>query len=273
MFKEAAVKNIVLALLVSFGLLAGPPAGAVTFGQPDGNAHPFVGTLLFKRADGYFSCTATSLSATVLLTAGHCTESAGETNLRTWASFAPSISFAGIGGYPSIDAFFDDPINGWVKGTPIPHPQYDDFAAFPRTFDIGVVLLDQAVPHATYGVLAPLDFLTTIHKSSDDRFTIVGYGQQGILKPFASDIYARYNGQVRLTEIKSTRTGGQSAKFSNNPGIGGGTCFGDSGGPIFHADTNMIVAVVSFGYTPCIGNDYNFRTDIPAARDFVTPYL
>ena len=67
--------------------------------------------------------------------------------------------------------------------------------------------------------------------------------------------------------------GGQSAKFSNSPGTGGGTCYGDSGGPVFYGETNVVVAVVSFGYTPCIGADYQFRTDTGVAQDFLAPYL
>ena len=49
-------------------IAAALPASAITFGQPDGNAHPYVGTLLFERADGYYSCTGTMLSPTVMLT-------------------------------------------------------------------------------------------------------------------------------------------------------------------------------------------------------------
>jgi secreted trypsin-like serine protease len=68
----------------------------------------------------------------------------------------------------------------------------------------------------------------------------------------------------------------QSAKFSNNPGAGngeGGTCYGDSGGPIFHGNTNVIGAITSWGITPCIGVDYNFRMDTKLAQDFVKPFL
>ena len=126
---------------------------------------------------------------------------------------------------------------------------------------------------ATYGELPPLGFLTSIKKAADNRFTVVGYGMQGLIKPFNSDIWARYVGSVKLIELNSTANGGQSAKYTNNPGTGGGTCFGDSGGPIFYKDTNVVVSVVSWGRTPCIGVDYNFRIDIPEAQDFVEPYL
>src|SRR5207253_6520517 len=110
-------------------------------------------------------------------------------------------------------------------------------------------------------------------KAADNRFTVVGYGLQGVIKPFASDIWARYVGTVKLLEINSKNNGGMSAKFSNNPGTGGGTCFGDSGGPIFYKDTSVVVAVVSFGITPCIGVDYNFRTDIETTQDFVESFF
>src|SRR5215813_1963711 len=264
-------RSAFLVLLLVLG--AGAAATAVTFGQPDGNAHPYVGTIVFKRASGYFACSGTLLAPTVFLTAGHCTEEGGVTNLRTWAKFTPGISFAGIGGYPSIDAFLDDPVNGWVTGTAHPHPDYDDFSQFPRTFDVGVVVLDAPVPQSTFGTLPPLGFLTTIRGANDNHFTVVGYGMQGLIKPFLSDIYARFNGQVRLVELNSTFDGGMSAKYTNNPGIGGGTCFGDSGGPIFYGNTTMVVSIVSFGVTPCIGVDYNFRTDIKTTQDFVKPFL
>ena len=51
------------------------------------------------------------------------------------------------------------------------------------------------------------------------------------------------------------------------------TTFGDSGGPLFHGDTNLVGAIVSWGKTPCIGVDYQFRMDTAAALDFVNAYL
>lgn len=79
---------------------------------------------------------------------------------------------------------------------------------------------------------------------------------------------------VRFTENSTTNGPGSSAKFTNNPGgNGGGTCFGDSGGPVFYQDTPIIGAIVSFGNTPCIGVDYQFRIDTAIALDFIRPYL
>ncbi len=254
--------------------LAASPALAVTFGQPDGTGHPHVGNLLFERAEGYFSCSGTLLSPTVALTAGHCTEEGGVVNRNTWITFTPDVNLStGCTTRAGLNAYLDNPANGWVRATANPHPSYDDFSQFPATFDVGVLELATPQTAAVYGELPPLGFLSGIHKAADNQFTVVGYGLQGLIKPFASDIWARYVGTVRLKEVNSTYNGGQSAKFSNDPGKGGGTCFGDSGGPIFYKDTNVVVAVVSFGITPCIGTDYNFRTDIQTTQDFVESFL
>jgi hypothetical protein len=247
------------------------PAAAVTFGVPDGNGHPFVGTILFQRPDGFYSCTGTMLNPTVMLTAGHCTEEGGVANIRTWVTFTPKIQFStGCNGDTTcLVRYFDNAKNGWIKGTAYPHPDYDDFNQFPATFDVGIIKLSKAVSMPSYGTLPPIGFLATV-KPADNNFTVVGYGMQGFIPAFSSDIWERYVGHTRLVELKSTWDGGHSAKFTNNPGsTSGGTCFGDSGGPIFYQDTNMIVAVVSWGQTPCIGVDYNFRTDLQTTQDFV----
>jgi hypothetical protein len=42
---------------------------------------------------------------------------------------------------------------------------------------------------------------------------------------------------------------------------------------VFYQNTNLLVSIVSWGITPCIGVDYNFRTDTKVAQDFLTPFL
>lgn len=250
--------------------------GAITFGQPDGDDHPHVGTLLFvQNGVGFFSCSGTLISPTKMLTAGHCVEEAGNTNDVTYVRFDEN-ALDGIGNYPTLQDWFDAE---WILAAEvIPHPDYDDFSAFPQTFDSGLVVLSEPVYLSSYGILPPEGLLETVRATkgnSTNWWTAVGYGSQGILNPFAMDDYARYNSITRLVEINSTYTGpGSSAKFSNNPGNGrGGTCFGDSGGPIFYQDTNIIGAVVSFGITPCIGVDFQFRVDTESALDFIEENL
>ena len=53
----------------------------------------------------------------------------------------------------------------------------------------------------------------------------------------------------------------------------GGTCSGDSGGPLFYpSNTNQVVAVTSFGKTnpnDCVGNDYAYRVDRQEVIDWI----
>ena len=260
-----------LLLITAIGLYA------VTFGEPDGGEHPYVGTLIFETADGFFSCSGTMISSSVMLTAGHCTESAGVVNPNTWVKLAEEISFAdALPGETTFPLYLSNPDHGWTHGTAVPHPDFDDYAQFPLTYDVGVIVLDENIFLGVYGALPSIGSLNTVGGrggNRDNLFTVVGYGMQGLIPAFESDIYARYQGTLRLIELNSAFDGGQSAKFTNNPGRGGGSCLGDSGGPILSGNTNVVAAIVSFGITPCIGTDYNFRMDTEIAQDFVNQFI
>ncbi len=57
---------------------------------------------------------------------------------------------------------------------------------------------------------------------------------------------------------------------------GEGTCYGDSGGPLFLEDQTTVVAVTSFGPTtgfPCSGPDYAQRVDLQVVLDWVSNFL
>ena len=270
-----------LAILAACSAPEMPEAGLevqITFGTPDAGEHPYVGTLLFvQEGVGYFSCTGTLLSSTVMLTAGHCVEGGGQVNDVTYVRFTDD-ALADRGDYPSTQAWLDAE---WILAAEtVPHPQYDDYAEFPNIYDVGLVILSEPVELDTYGALPEIGFLKDLlsdRNKKNDIFTAVGYGAQGDIPAFAQDDYVRYQATTRLIELNSTNTGvGQSAKFANNPGKGngtGGTCYGDSGGPIFWGDTNVVGAITSWGITPCIGVDYNFRIDTALAQDFIDAYL
>jgi len=274
MRRRVAVSVVAIAAMLS-GATA---ATAATFGEPDNGEHPFVGLIYFETPDGIFRCSGTLMSPDVVLTAGHCTESAGGVvNSRTWVSFTEQIVIPDdILALPDDEfAAYLDARGDFISGQAVPHPDYADFADFPRTFDVGLVLLDEPVAMATYGALPPRGLLETLSGRDKSGFTVVGYGLQGFINPFFGEERARYKGDVRLVELNSTSNAGHSAKFTNNPGNGngsGGSCFGDSGGPVLRSD-NVVVAVVSWGITPCIGVDYQFRIDTAIALDFVGPYL
>jgi hypothetical protein len=285
------IKKFVLLLILAVMLAAmAGSVSAITWGQPDGEGHPNVVAILFLRPDGgLYSCTGTLLSPYVVLTAGHCTEEAGVANLGTWVRNDPDIDAVIDAELP---AYLPDVLGWlnatWISGEAVPHPEYNDYALFPVTYDIGLVLLDEPIYVAEYGALPDLgqfEYLRTARGAARDRqAVVVGYGLQGRIPAFAGDDWERY--VARTTVINTGQSGNagyQNLVFSNNPGKGtgpGGTCSGDSGGPAFWVDpatgleTNIVMAVNSYGIAPkCNGNDYQFRTDIADALDFVTPYL
>jgi hypothetical protein len=275
------------ASLAAFAALSSP-AFAITWGQPDLNAHPNVVALIFERPDGLYSCTGTLLSPTVVLTAAHCTEEAGTVNVNTWVRNDPDLDAAFTAerpNYASTRAWLDAT---WSKGQAIPHPEYNDYAQFPDTFDVGVVLLATPIYVAEYGQLPTLgqfDYLARARGSIQDRrAVVVGYGLQGKIPAFSQDDWVRYQGESSVANVgKASVMGAQNFQFTNSPGKGngvGGTCSGDSGGPAFWVDpatgleTNIVMAVNSYSITPlCNGVDYQLRTDIAVTLDFVTPYL
>ncbi|AWL11945.1 hypothetical protein HMF8227_01470 [Saliniradius amylolyticus] len=252
-------------------------AMAITWGAPDNGEHPNVGTLLFvQNGVGFFSCTGTMIAPRVMLTAAHCVSEAGNTNDITYVRFEEE-ALSGIGDYASLQDWFN---NEWMSTTAvIAHPDWTDYGEFPMTYDIGVVILDQPYyPSNGFGQLPPEGFLENL-KGQDRRFfESVGYGRQGTLPPTEMSDYERYKGDVRLLEVNSylSGQGEASAKFSNNPGVGGGTCYGDSGGPTFYKETNLVVSVTSFGWAKngnCVGNDFNYRTDTTDAISFINDVL
>jgi hypothetical protein len=143
-------------------------------------------------------------------------------------------------------------------------PAVQDYAEFPNTYDIGVVLLDEPIYVNEFGVLPSLDqfeFLNTARGPISKRSAvIVGYGLQGRIPAFAGDDWVRYKGVSSITNLGTGSVlGEQNFLFTNNPGKGGGpggTCSGDSGGPAFWIDpqtgeeTNIVMAVNSYSVTP-----------------------
>lgn len=251
---------VLVALVAALALMVPAPAKAVMYGEPDGNGHPFVGLVLLYDGAGapIWRCTGALIAPKLFLTAGHCTY--GAVRAQVWLT--PQVTAAA--GYPST---------GGTKGTPIAHPAYDDFATSPNTSDVGVVVLDQPVQLPTYARLAgvgALDSLATQRGQQDVTFKIVGYGLQGVKPVYQSD-KERYIGWTKVNNLTSAMNGGWNIQLSSNPGHwSGGLCFGDSGGPVFLGDSNVVVAVNSFVLNSnCTGNGFSYRVDTAYAQSFI----
>jgi hypothetical protein len=75
----------------------------------------------------------------------------------------------------------------------------------------------------------------------------------------------------QLVNLNSINTAGFNLQTEGNGTGQGGTCGGDSGGPVFYpTDTNVIMAVTSFGLNEwCRGVDFAYRTDRQAVIDWI----
>jgi hypothetical protein len=91
---------------------------------------------------------------------------------------------------------------------------------------------------------------------NEQRFTPVGYGLSRSLPKSSEGGDTREFGDVMLVNLKGLGAPeGIVVRFSSNNGAShqGGTCYGDSGGPVFQKGTNLIVAIIPFGYSPNCG--------------------
>lgn len=225
----------------------------ITNGELDGTGHPYVGLMVAQDNNGnpLWRCSGTLLNSRIFLTAGHCTE-APAAHIEIW--FAADVE-SGIpgNGYP---------FNGDVGGTPHTHPQYNPNAFF--LFDLGVVVLDNAMTMSSYAALPKLDVLdklATQRGKQNVTFTAVGYGLQQINPVFVQAARVRMFATPRLIQINGGIVGNFSLLLSNNHSTGG-TCFGDSGGPDFIGNTNVVGGVTSFALNGnCAGTGGVYRVD------------
>jgi hypothetical protein len=261
------MRKSLLALTLMASLVLAAPAGAITFGQLDGNRHPNVGAL-FADYDPEVPgqdllCSGTLISPTVFLTASHCTVFLPEVGVEpdeVFVTFDPMASDEDGAALPSAEL---------LPGTAVTHP---DYAGHMKDPDIAVVILDQPYTAAEPAELPTLNFLNTINLRNQ-RFTAVGYGTVREDKrkgpnAFTFDGTRRFATQSFLSINRSWLT------LNMNPSTGsGGTCFGDSGGPHFLGNTDLIVSITVTGDAVCRATDKTFRVDTARARAFLSQFV
>ena len=275
---------ILLGVLVLLAITV-VPALAITNGTPDGNNHPYVGLVVFDVLDEdgnqvpSHRCSASLLSPTLLLTAGHCTD--GTVAARVWFDTGPIPSVFAVPPVPGAEY----PFSGITSydGAPDTYPGFcigcgnglPGFAAG----DVGVVVLTEPVPTsvvAAYAQLPSAGFVDTLRNKT--KIDFVGYGVQfqisgqGGIPPGARWTGPRQR-MYAPSELVSGNFGHSETfmKLALNPGGGsGGTCFGDSGGPDLLASTPTVLAVNSYvTNSNCSGVGYSARVDVPAVLSWI----
>ena len=276
------MRRLFVLLAVVLGMLATAlPAGAITGNYVEDNEHPFVGLVTFYDANGEYShrCSGSLLTPTVFLTAGHCTD--GATTARVYfqqdagANFDPETEIDPVTGYPEYCAEGTLGVT-CAESDELYNYGFDEFAGFPNTKDVGLVILDQPIELPEYGALATpgsLDRLATQRGQQEVTFTISGYGLSRTNPVFVESYRERLMAKAKLVNLRSALAGGYNLQLSANPGGGrGGTCFGDSGGPVFYGgfSSNTIVGVNSFVLNGnCRGVAFAYRTDTRAVFNWI----
>lgn len=250
-------------------LLAAAPAFAITYGSPDGDAHPNVGSIVFRiPGEGVFQwCTGTLIAPRVFLTASHCTE--------------PMAAYEAE--YPGSDfvVTFDESIDAsgtFYTGTPHTHPQYGQPAQDDPS-DVAVIVLDEAPPiaPATLPTANQLGALQADRSLLTTRFTAVGYGTLRHSKQGGwSGILDNVDRNQALQDFWALTPAWLTLAMTPSNG-NGGTCYGDSGGPHFlhvgGVETNIVAAVTVTGDAQCKAMDRTYRVDTPHARAFLGQFV
>jgi len=243
------MKRLLLVAAVALAAFV-PPAYAILGGEPDGNAHPYVGFVRFAGPGPSPTCSGTAISEHRFVTAAHCFPP----GLPVRITFVENARLAA----PS-DWFFGMfvPHPGWCPACGPGVPNLD-------TNDVAVVVTDASLP-GPYASLPALGLADRLPGKTP--VTTVGYGIRERVKDVVDEFGQRY----KATQLVSPGNGVLSSQFLKLSASKGGACFGDSGGPNLLGTT--LLAVNSFTINQnCAGNTYSNRLDIPATRDFVASF-
>lgn len=268
----------VLTAVVAMLSVATPSGQAITGNFVPDYEHEYVGLLVVYDENGDFvqRCSGSLLTPTVFLTAGHCVTIDSEGTLASsariyfeqdaGADYDPELGYDPTTGYP---------LTGGVTASTL-HSYGFTGLSIPQTYDVGLVILDEPVTDVyrnvnTYASLASPGTLDRYGTGIDAEVDLSGYGVTRANKNHPVSYRERLMARTFIIGLKGQFAGGYNVKLASNPGGGrGGTCFGDSGGPVLLAGTDTVVAVNSFVLNGnCAGQGYAYRTDQQAVIDWI----
>ena len=223
----------------------------------------------FGDSDPFFICTGTFVSPTVFVTASHCVSYIVRNGGQALISLA--------------DAF---PADGSAPSDLMPaaahlNPRYKTSNGTDLyQFDVSVLVV--AAPVAVdYAQLPPaglLDQLQSAGTLRGSKFTVAGYGSSSMVVDPTSghgspisfpDTGLRQSGLLGFSALS------RSVLHENQRANAGfaGAGYGDSGGPSFLGDSNVIVGVTSTGDIPCYATNTAYRLDTAEARAFLSGWV
>lgn len=251
------------------------PAAGITYGQADNGKHPNVGAMLLvrERTDENGTtvttirrdCSGALIAERTFLTAGHCV---------AWMD--------GLADPPKVYVTFEekpplsDPQAMQELMIAVESMSHAGFAGFDTedARDLGLLVLADAPGVEPARLVAPaaLDRMSR-HERDALVFTSVGYGV--VREDDGAPTFIRQAERRRAdgTLLALTRNW---LTISQNPALGdGGTCFGDSGGPIFTNITGeyVITGVASTGDAMCQATNKAYRVDSPVGQDYLNDYF
>jgi secreted trypsin-like serine protease len=260
---------LALAVAAFAVLLTAAPAMAITDGTRD-EVHTNVGVVRFTLPEGRFRCSGTLIAPAVVLTAGHCTEGPA-TNV--FVSFDTDLPLdplaAGISSRERAQRAAH-----YITGTAHPDPGWTGELSLSQQHDQGVVVLDEPATRKwdiTPAPLPPIGFLDSNQgKLKNETFTLVGYGV---------DIGDNKT-QVVIGERRSTTSYLKNVQDEvvvfqindNDSKAGGGSCFGDSGGPVFWGP--YVLGDASYvNSLSCNATGSYQRVDTTYSRNFLNQFI